>query len=244
MTGFTDIHSHFIYGMDDGPKTRAEMEAMIDAAYADGITTLFATPHMTLGIRPFDFAVYNARLNEARQYCLAMGYGMRLHRGAEILYTSALSNYIADHSLPTLAKSRLVLIEFVQDISLREIEEALELMEKYGYVAMIAHIERYACLRRGNQVRKIKERYNVRCQVNASSILHPSGWLGEIAIKSWLKNRLISTVACDAHDCVRRPYRMKAVYRVLAEWYGEAYASWLTGIRDGRNAHRHRSQGE
>ena len=63
MTGFTDIHSHFIYGMDDGPKKRAEMEAMIDAAYADGIATLFATPHMTLGIRPFYFAVYNARLS-------------------------------------------------------------------------------------------------------------------------------------------------------------------------------------
>lgn len=60
MTGFTDIHSHFVYGVDDGAKTRADMEAMLDAAYADGVTSLFATSHMTPGISPFDFLAYRS----------------------------------------------------------------------------------------------------------------------------------------------------------------------------------------
>ena len=43
---FSDIHSHFVYGMDDGAQTAQEMEAMLDAAAADGVGRLIATPHM------------------------------------------------------------------------------------------------------------------------------------------------------------------------------------------------------
>ena len=47
MRGFTDIHAHFVYGVDDGAKTPEDMYRMLDAANADGITCLFATPHAT-----------------------------------------------------------------------------------------------------------------------------------------------------------------------------------------------------
>ena len=32
MSGFTDYHAHFVYGVDDGARTREEMFAMLDAA--------------------------------------------------------------------------------------------------------------------------------------------------------------------------------------------------------------------
>ena len=35
MSGFTDYHAHFVYGVDDGARTREEMFAMLDAAAAD-----------------------------------------------------------------------------------------------------------------------------------------------------------------------------------------------------------------
>ena len=44
MKGFRDIHSHFVYGVDDGARTREDMEAMLDAAHADGIASLVSTP--------------------------------------------------------------------------------------------------------------------------------------------------------------------------------------------------------
>ena len=34
MSGFTDYHAHFVYGVDDGARTREEMFAMLDAAAA------------------------------------------------------------------------------------------------------------------------------------------------------------------------------------------------------------------
>ena len=46
---FTDIHIHALYGVDDGAKTEAEMQAIVDASYADGIRTLCVTPHFHPG---------------------------------------------------------------------------------------------------------------------------------------------------------------------------------------------------
>ena len=86
FAGFTDIHAHFLYGLDDGAKDRHEMEAMLDAADADGILSLFATPHVTPGIEPFDRALYRGRLEEAQRYCHRKGYALRLYSGAVLLY--------------------------------------------------------------------------------------------------------------------------------------------------------------
>ena len=53
MSGFTDYHAHFVYGVDDGAQTREEMYAMLDAAVADGVRHLFATSHSTPGMERF-----------------------------------------------------------------------------------------------------------------------------------------------------------------------------------------------
>lgn len=83
IKGFTDIHAHFLYDLDDGAKNQREMEAMLDAAHREGIATLYATPHTTPGVQPFDGALYTQRLEEARSYCRKKGYEVRLNTGAE-----------------------------------------------------------------------------------------------------------------------------------------------------------------
>ena len=42
---FADIHIHALYGVDDGAKTKEDMFAIIDAAYADGTRLICMTPH-------------------------------------------------------------------------------------------------------------------------------------------------------------------------------------------------------
>lgn len=229
MTGFTDIHSHFVYGVDDGAKTREDMEAMLDAAHADGITSLFATSHMTPGVRAFDLAAYQKHLDEARSYCQSRHYAMKLYSGAEIMYTPALRHYTVDHRLPTLAGSDYVLMEFVPDVTLQEIGTALDLMERYGYVTVLAHIERYACLFHGNAARELKACHDIRYQVNANTILKELGFFRTRCIRKWFQNQLVDFIASDAHDVRTRPYLMKRAYAGLTRKYGQDYARQLTG---------------
>ena len=58
MSGFTDALARFICGADDGAQNRIEMEAMPDAAHADGVAFLFATPHVAPGAFPLDNGLY------------------------------------------------------------------------------------------------------------------------------------------------------------------------------------------
>lgn len=231
MNGFSDIHSHFIYGVDDGAKTREDMENLLDAAHADGIASLFATPHIMPGIRLFDFASYSKHFNEARAYCRERGYPMTLYTGAEILYTPALRDYVVTHRLPTLADSKYILMEFVPDVTLHELMTALDLMERCGYVTVLAHIERYACFLHENAARKVKERYEVKYQVNTHTILHKHGFFRTRCIQSWFQEELADFIASDAHDVKARPYQMKRAYAELRQKYGQDYAKRLTGMQ-------------
>lgn len=231
MTGFVDIHSHFVYGLDDGARTRADMETMLDAAHADGVVSLFATPHITPGVKPFDEEKYNSHLREARAYCRERGYRMQLFTGAEILYTPMLKQHCSAHRLPTLGDSDFVLVEFVPDVPLRELEDTVDMLNLNGYTPVLAHIERYACMFQGSTAAKLKERYKLRYQVNANTVLNKQSFLRERKIRKWFEAQLVDFVASDAHNVKTRKTNMCKAYEVLKEKYGQRQAELLTGLR-------------
>ena len=142
MSGFTDYHAHFVYGVDDGARTREEMFAMLDAAAADGVTRLFATSHSTPGMEPFPLELYLRHLDFARAYCREKCYDLTLERGSELLYTPAAAYAAAEHSLITLGGTDWVLLEFVPDVAAAEVETALRQITGSGYRVLLAHIER------------------------------------------------------------------------------------------------------
>lgn len=122
MSGFTDYHAHFIYGVDDGAQTREEMYAMLDAAAADGVRHLFATSHSTPGMERFPQEVYDRHLAFARDYCAQKGYDLKLEHGSELLYTPAAGYAAVQRQLLTLGDTGWVLLEFVPNITAKELE--------------------------------------------------------------------------------------------------------------------------
>lgn len=232
MNGYTDIHSHFLYGVDDGARSRSEMEAMLDAAYADGIVSLFATPHVTPGVYPIHKALIAQRLSEAKSYCCLKKYQMNLFAGAEIMYSPALERFALEGQLPTLADTECTLVEFVPDIEYSELSAAVGMIERAGYTVIVAHMERYGCLRHRNNAFRLKDSYDIRYQVNCDSILERRGFLKDRFLAQCLKMKLVDSVATDAHDCFKRPFRMKETYHLLSQRYGREYASQLTRLGD------------
>ena len=154
---------------------------------------------------------------------------MTLYSGAELLYTPALRQYAVDHRLPGLAETDEVLVEFTPDIPLREVEQALDTLERLGYVVVMAHIERYACLYAGKTAAKLKERHDVLYQVNANTLLTERGYFRTRRMERWFREGLVDYVASDAHNVHARPFRMSKAYQVLAEKFGAEEAARLTG---------------
>lgn len=230
IKGFTDIHAHFLYDLDDGAKNQREMEAMLDAAHREGIATLYATPHTTPGVQPFDGALYTQRLEEARSYCRKKGYEVRLNTGAEILCTPALERYARERRLYTLGQSDLVLIEFMPDIALSSMKEAIGLLERSGYKPVLAHMERYQCLFHGRNAWQLKRESSGLYQLNAEAVIEGRGPFRNLYIRNWLRDGLIDFVASDAHDCRHRPFRIAQAYQNLQQSFGLQTAMRLTGL--------------
>ncbi len=229
MMRFSDIHSHFVYGMDDGAQTMQDMEAMLDAAVADGVGCLIATPHVTPGVHPFNEERFRRHLAEARAYCQIRGYSLNLCVGAEVLYTPALESYMSRHALPVLADSQHVLLEFVPSIVFEEISAAVGLLERNGYVPILAHVERYKALA-GLNIYRLRERSSALYQVNCSTVIDGEGLFRGMQVRRWFRDELIDFVASDSHNCRTRRTCMKNAYTILSKRFGAQYARRLVGM--------------
>lgn len=155
---------------------------------------------------------------------------MRLHRGAELMYTPAMERFALEKRLPTLGDSPLALLEFVPEVSMRDMREAIGLMERSGYTAVLAHVERYNCLFVGKNAWKLKEERDVRYQLNAGSVIEGRGLLRDAFIRRWVREGLIDFVASDAHNCASRPFRMREACASLRRNYGQELAARVTGM--------------
>lgn len=222
--GFTDIHAHFVFGVDDGAQSAEDMYAMLDAAASDGVEILYASSHIAPGLQPFDTPLYEERVSCAKQYCAAQGYDLQVLPGAEILCSPMIERTAKEHRLRALGGSDTVLLEFAPQTAFSEMISAVHMIRQCGYDIILAHIERYECLY-GKGAWRLKDKADVKYQVNCSTALEESayvrGMIRRMTVRKWFSDGLIDFIASDAHDISRRPSRMRAAYGEIARRYGQ-----------------------
>lgn len=226
---FTDIHQHLLYGLDDGPDNRQKMYAMLRRAAKNAVVRIFATPHVTPGVRRFDREQYDRAMADARAYCQQEDLNIELCFGAEILYTDQTCRHLQEGRVPTLGDTNLVLVEFSPDVRFDRLKEAIKRLSYGGFSPVLAHAERYQCLvKRPGRAIKLKDELKLFYQVNCSTIIDPKGFFVRHFVQKMLKLRMIDAVASDAHNTSSRPLRMKKAWTVLKKRCGRAYARQLT----------------
>lgn len=140
---YCDIHSHLIYGVDDGPATLEDAARGLAALRALGFTCACATPHRRTGMFPDRRDVIPERLGELRAAAAGAGIGVDLTSGAEYYFGSDFTGDFEAGTVDRLAGQRkYVLIEF-HTFSLQEFNKNLFFkMSLKGLVPVIAHPER------------------------------------------------------------------------------------------------------
>ena len=225
---FIDIHHHLVYGVDDGAASFAGTERMIRQAVENRVHAIITTPHMTPGVEPFPEAEYRTRLEEIRAWIKAREIDLTLYPGAEILYTPSTPHMLAEGRVPPLADSSLVLVEFLPDCGFEEMENAGKSVARAGYVPVFAHIERCVCLKKPEQVRRLREACGALMQVNAKTVLRKRGFFRRRYLNALFENGLVDFVASDSHDLPGRENRMAEAFTQLCAQYGEGMARALT----------------
>ena len=230
MSAFFDLHQHVLYGLDDGAQTKLEMQQMLVEAHKDGVRFLVATPHITPGLTPISMERLHEQIEEARLFSNAYGLDLEIYLGSEVMYTYHVQRFLSEHMIPTMAGTEKVLLEFAPNVSYPEIEDAVLNVLRAGYIPILSHIERYACLMFARlRLTQLKKEYDVLYQVNADCILRGRDYVTNRTIKRAILDGEIDFISSDAHNIHRRGSNLQKAYDKLEEAYGKACADRLTG---------------
>lgn len=193
----TDIHSHILYGLDDGAQTRAESKAMLEAAKAAGVDRIVATPHARR--LPVDRALAQARLQELRTFSEADG--IRLYLGYELHWNVLLALTEADYTDYCLPGGSTMLLEF--SLTMAEApqghEQRIYRLQRDGFHIVIAHPERYPFVRRRPDVAERWHDMGCELQCDASCLRRDREFGSKRAARRLFERDLYDYFASDAH---------------------------------------------
>jgi len=219
-----DIHSHVLYGVDDGATTLEDSVAMVRMAAETGTTDLVATPHANLNYA-FEPELVCERLAEI---AAAAGGSLRLYSGCDFhLSYDNILRAIADPQKYTINHKCYLLVEFSDLLIFNNTSEIFARLRDAGMIPVITHPERNALLRqRLDRIAGWIEA-DTCVQITAQSLLGGFGRAAQEFCETLLDRRMVHFVASDAHDCERRPPRLDEAYAWLKKRHGESAAEIL-----------------
>jgi len=219
-----DIHSHVLFGLDDGARTFEDSLAMIRMAAAHGTTDLVATPHANLEFR-FDPELIAGRLAQVRE---ASQGALRLYSGCDFhLSYENIQDAIAHPRKYTVNQQHYLLVEFSELLIFRNTDDIFARLGEAGMIPVITHPERNGLLRQ--RVEEIARwvAQGARVQVTGQSLTGRFGRQAQDFSRELIGRGLAHVVASDAHDCEQRPPVLDEACAWLRNNYGEAMAEAL-----------------
>lgn len=223
-TGFTDIHNHILFGVDDGsPDIKTSME-MLRMAYEDGIRDVILTPHFhpKRGMAHYSKIVehYEILADEAAKTFPDMG----VYLGREVYFRSEILDDLDKLDEKTMCGTDTILIEFSSGVEQDKVRGAVLDVIMAGYHPIVAHVERYVCtVKDWDYIYELK-RMGADIQINADSVTGDNGWAVQRCTKALLKDHIVDYIASDAHDLKSRTPQLSKCYKYVMKKYGVEYA--------------------
>ncbi len=221
---FIDIHCHILPLMDDGPSGIDESLKMIGIAKRDGISHLFATPHIADGLFPNDGPKIISSVEDLRRH---LPEGIELLHGADVRITPDLVKRIESGEIPTLHNSGYILIEFPEFIIPPNVEDLIFNLRVHGTTPVITHPERHLRLMHDFTALSGLRKRGAICQITAMSITGEFGPEIRGSSLAMIERGLADIVATDAHNADTRPPVLSRAYREVKKSFGENMARKL-----------------
>ena len=229
MNQFVDIHCHILPGVDDGSQTPEETKAMLQKAWDEGIQIMVATPHYHKQRGKNDIELIKKQLLLTRKLAKEVHPKMQICLGMEISYGEDVPELLKEGRVVSIRKSRYILVEFSPGDEFQYILNAVRKLQMSGHTVIIAHIERYNCLRKDiSNVEYLRE-MGAYLQVNTGSITGSYGRSVKKFLREVLKAHLVQLVGTDAHGSERRTPKMQEAYKEVVKRCGEEYADQIFG---------------
>ena len=227
-----DIHSHIVFGVDDGPSNKEESLALLREAFSQGVRVIVSTSHRRKNMFETPEEIIMTNFKEVKELVQKQLPDLTILYGAEIYYSQDALEKLESKQIPTLNDTQYALIEFSTRTPYWEIRNALSKILLLGVTPVIAHIERYDELE--NNKKRVKELIDMGCytQINSSTVLKPRLFgdkyrLYKKRAQYFLSHNLVHCVASDMHNLSSRPPYMKQAFDAISHQYGKERAEEL-----------------
>jgi protein-tyrosine phosphatase len=222
-----DLHSHMLFGLDDGSPDLNTSLKMAEIAVEDGITHTVCTPHASFEYT-YDEALINDRLVEFRAALAARGIAMMVARGCDFhLSYDNLQDAYQNRKRYTINGGDYLLIELSDHGISPNITNTLYDIRLAGMTPILTHPERNPTIQAKPGILIEWLQQGLLLQLTANSITGGMGKKAQELSHTFLGDRWAHFIATDAHGLTRRPSRMSEARSVIAKRYGEEYADLL-----------------
>jgi len=208
-----DIHSHILYGLDDGAQDRETSLAMLKLAFETGTTDIVATPHSDSQFT-YQSTLVDERIRELNELT---GAKPLIHRGCDFhLSIDNVEACLRDHTAFTINGLNYLMVEFAEFFVPPSTENILG-----------EFIERNPVLREATG--RLENWVESGCviQITAQSLTDRFGKSARDTTWNWLRKGLVHVLASDAHDLEHRPPRLDLAHAIVTEKIGPEAAELL-----------------
>jgi protein-tyrosine phosphatase len=216
----TDMHSHFIPGIDDGAKNTEESLEMLAEMVALGYRKVITTPHiMSDGYRNNPEIIMKG-LERLRRHVKEAGIEIEVDAAAEYYF-----DYDFEKSIPQKDKLTFGDNYLLWEMSFMNkpdnINEVIFEMQMNGYKPVLAHVERYPFWHTEFSIYEELASRGTLLQLNINSIAGQYGSPTKKAAEFLIDNNLISFLGTDCHhmghlEVVKKALTEKYMHKVLA----------------------------
>lgn len=197
-----DIHCHILPGLDDGSPDMATSIAMARLAVAAGISTMIGTPHWIEDEHETDIANVRQMSADLQAELNSRAIPLNILPGNEAFICPDLPDRVKKGDVLTLAgRGTHLLLELPYEDLPTYVDDVIFRLQLQGITPVLAHVERYACVRSDWHVLDRWVQHGCLAQVNASSL---DRIRGDDLAQDLMNRGLIACTATDAHDAVHR----------------------------------------
>lgn len=226
MDNYIDIHSHILYGIDDGSKSLEESKKIIKQHIEMGFKDIVVTPHY---IENSDYITNNEEKEKILKTLKKEFNDINLYLGNEVFINNNIEELLNNNEISTINGSKYLLIELPLHNKIKNATDIIYELRIKGIIPIIAHPERYEFVQKNpDSVDELIEEGAI-LQSNYGSIIGVYGEHAKKTMKKLLKKNVISVLATDIHFPNNKIYlNMDTIRKKLTKIISEEKLKELT----------------
>ncbi len=228
----TDLHTHILYGVDDGSESLEMTLDMLSMASKAGTKNIALTPHCNVpgSYRNYINDVIVGRFEKIKREVRRNNIDINVYLGMEVFGSLDVCPLIDMGAIITLNNSRYMLIEFDFGEDPMVISEILARVQSMGITPLMAHPERYVAVQQYPLMVFDWVESGCLMQLNRGSVMSKFGQTVKDTAVFLLNHNLIHVCASDAHKPYMRTPLLDDAYDYVEKRYGVKRADRLFKI--------------